>query len=120
MDTRKKILSGSDAAKAIPADGRYRVVSGYFDPLQVSHAQRLGELAEGVGRLIVVIRDPAAPLLPARARAELVAGLEVVDYVVLPDGAADEVLSAGAGIIQEETVDEQRTRDFILHVQKRY
>ena len=40
------------------------------------------------GILIVEITNPARPLLAQRARAELVAALEMVDYVVLKDGPA--------------------------------
>jgi len=39
-------------------------------------------------RLVVEITNPPRPLLPARARAELVAALGLVDYVVLGNGAA--------------------------------
>ena len=34
---------------------------------------------------MVVVTDPPRPILPARARAELVAALAVVDYVVLSE-----------------------------------
>jgi glycerol-3-phosphate cytidylyltransferase-like family protein len=41
------------------------------------------------GRLFVVeVTNPAQPLLAQRARAELVAALSMVDYVVLGDGDA--------------------------------
>lgn len=37
-------------------------------------------------RLVVDIANPPEPLLPSRARAELVAALAIVDYVVLGEG----------------------------------
>jgi bifunctional ADP-heptose synthase (sugar kinase/adenylyltransferase) len=80
VDTRTKIVSAGEAAR-IAASGAM-VVSGYFDPLLAIHAERLEELKREQPRpLIVAIADPDNPILPARARAELVAGLAVVDYV---------------------------------------
>ena len=57
------------------------MVSGYFDPLVASHAQRLAELKQDGAPLLVLISTPQDPILPARARAELVASLGVVDHV---------------------------------------
>lgn len=65
-----------------------RWFTGYFDPLVAEHLHMLRRADAGDELLIVQIIDPPQPLLPARARAELVAGLESVDYVVEP--AADE------------------------------
>lgn len=50
--------------------------------------------------LIVVITNPPRPLLPQQARAELVAALAAVDYVVLGEAVDDP----------------QITSDFIDHV----
>jgi bifunctional ADP-heptose synthase (sugar kinase/adenylyltransferase) len=61
-------------------------VSGHFDPLLAEHVRRL-EQARKPGQLLVVeVTNPAQPLLSQRARAELVAALSVVDYVVQGDG----------------------------------
>src|SRR5579864_1425611 len=87
MDTRTKII---DAARArlIASQGAI-VVSGYFDPLVASHAERLAELKNEDAPLLVLIATPADAILPPRARAELVAGLAVVDYVCeTADGVA--------------------------------
>ena len=79
MDTRTKIVSAAEAAR-LSATGAM-VVSGYFDPLIAAHAEQLRELKRQGAPLLVVISDPPHPVLPARARAELLAGLAVVDYV---------------------------------------
>jgi len=79
MDTRTKIVDAGQA-RLIAAQGA-TVVSGYFDPLVASHAERLAELKKEGAPLLVLIATPADAILPARARAELVAGLAVVDYV---------------------------------------
>jgi bifunctional ADP-heptose synthase (sugar kinase/adenylyltransferase) len=84
VDTRAKIIDRERAPKGAVW------FSGYFDPLLAEHARMLHEV-KSPGRLLVVeIANPVRPLLAQRARAELVAGLADVDYVVLGDGDADD------------------------------
>jgi len=83
VDTRGKIIGAAEASRL--ADGGATVVGGYFDPLVAWHAGRLGELKRGATSLLVVVGAPRHPILPARARAELVASLRVVDYVTDAD-----------------------------------
>src|SRR5579863_4505944 len=90
MDTRTKIVDAAQA-RLIAAQGA-TVVSGYFDPLVASHAERLAELKREGVPLLVLIATPDGPILPARARAELVAGLAVADYVCeTADGVAPHI-----------------------------
>jgi bifunctional ADP-heptose synthase (sugar kinase/adenylyltransferase) len=79
VDLREKIVGAHDAA-AIAAAGAV-VVSGYFDPLIAWHARWLENFRKAGRPLMVVITTPDHPILPARARAELVASLRVVDHV---------------------------------------
>jgi glycerol-3-phosphate cytidylyltransferase-like family protein len=79
LDTRTKIVSTEEAARIAAAGAT--VVSGYFDPLVASHAGRLAELKREGAPLLVLIATPEHAILPARARAELVAALRVVDFV---------------------------------------
>lgn len=96
MDTRTKI-TGTSFSLSHP---NIRVVTGHFDPLLPEHARRLQSLAQPEQLLIVVITNPPSPLLPQKARAELVAALAAVDYVIIG-----------------ETVDDaQNTTDFIDQV----
>lgn len=63
------------------------VVSGYFDPLIAWHAERLTQLKPIGQKLLVLIDTRDHAILPAAARAVLVAGLRAVDYVTeLADG----------------------------------
>lgn len=106
MDTRHKIIG----REALPPGG-YLYVSGYFDPLLATHARRLNELREGhPGGLVVVVRDPAMPILPARARAELVAALKCVDHVIIGGDAIVDDTEAHAAI----------TAELIEHVAQRH
>lgn len=110
MDTRTKIVSAAEAGQ-IAAEGA-TIVSGYFDPLLAGHAERLRELKRPGVPLLVLIAEPEDPILPARARAELVAGLAVVDYVAeSADGIAPHT--------RLEQEDLQRREDLIAHVHAR-
>jgi hypothetical protein len=110
MDTRKKIIDAVQAA-SVAADGD-TVVSGYFDPLIASHAERLAKLKPDGAKLLVLIATPANAILPAAARAELVAGLRAVDYVAeLADGVIPH--------IRLEQEDDERYRVLLQHVHAR-
>jgi bifunctional ADP-heptose synthase (sugar kinase/adenylyltransferase) len=83
LDTRTKIHSYEDALDR--AGGKNaRWVSGRFDPLLAWHARRLRELSEGADLLIVTVMDTGPDsILPVEARAQLVAALAAVDFVVI-------------------------------------
>ncbi len=110
MDTRTKIVPAEEALRIAAAGAR--VVSGYFDPLLASHAERLRELKLEGSPLMVAIAEPENPILPARARAELVAGLAVVDYVV------ESAQGLNAAVRLEEE-DSRRLDALIEHVHAR-
>jgi rfaE bifunctional protein nucleotidyltransferase chain/domain len=66
--------------------------NGCFDVLHVGHVRYLDGARREADRLIVAVNDddsvrslkgPRRPILPAAARAELVAALRAVDYVVV-------------------------------------
>ncbi len=109
MDTRVKIIAASEAARLV-AEGA-TVVSGYFDPLLAWHARRLAGLKRD-GKLIVAIVDPPDPILPARARAELVASLRAVDHVV-------ETNNGVRVDVRLEDEDQQRFEELVAHVHAR-
>lgn len=98
------------------------MVTGYFDPLLADHARRLEQLRSAGETLGVVIADPPDPLLPAAARAELVAALRAVDWVVIGGSDPEAVLSmlAPDEVIREETADETRRQELIRHVHRRH
>ena len=110
MDTRGKIIGASQATRI--AQSGATVVSGYFDPLVAVMADQLQKLKQDGLPLLVLIRTPKDAILPARARAELVAGLRVVDYVcdVEPDIRPAVVL---------ETEHEKELGQLIQHVHAR-
>ena len=125
MDTRSKILN-TEAARAVIAHaqsngGSLRVVTGTFDVLQASHVRDLEAVAGDtkLDLLLVVLTPPADPILDERARAEMVAALAMVDYVVT---AAEDLLCAlpSDAVIHLEAEDENRARQLIEHVHRRH
>lgn len=84
-------------------------LTGHFDPLLAEHVRRLREHKAGGRPLIVEVTNPRKPLLHQRARAELVAALAEVDYVVL-----------GSGTTDSPAIDESITERFIENVLHRY
>jgi hypothetical protein len=121
LDTRAKIVEW-ETAVAHARTSRAAVVTGYFDPLLADHARRLSELRAGFARLVVLLADPPNPVLDARARAELVAALGVVDYVALPqEGASwDELIrDPGLVVFREEAADAARFERLVEYVHQR-
>ena len=126
MDTRDKIIALERAVQIIAelrGKGiKPKVVTGYFDVLLAAHVRRLREVRNGTDRLLVMVLDPPEPVLQSRARAELVAALGMVDYVVpVEKHKAEELLrhfDAGE-IVREETADLTRARALAEHVHGR-
>lgn len=97
MDTRTKILPLHEIQERLQ-DRPACWVRGDFDPLLAEHVRRVAE-ARQPGRLLVVeVTNPAQPLLAQRARAELVAALSMVDYVVMANGDCAEAPAMDADI----------------------
>jgi D-glycero-beta-D-manno-heptose 1-phosphate adenylyltransferase len=99
------VLSQSQLIDAVArerAQGRTIVLAnGCFDLLHVGHVRYLQAAAAEGDRLVVAINDdpsaaalkgPGRPVIPASDRAELVAGLRGVDYVVVFSGPTVEPL----------------------------
>jgi rfaE bifunctional protein nucleotidyltransferase chain/domain len=96
---RRRVLSRRDAARAVRRAQRRgeRVVftSGCFDLLHVGHVRSL-EQARGLGDRLVVgvnadatvrrLKGAGRPIVPARQRAEVLAALACVDWVVVFGG----------------------------------
>jgi rfaE bifunctional protein nucleotidyltransferase chain/domain len=96
MDTRRKIVSREilkqEVAERKARGERIVFANGCFDVLHVGHARYLaGAKAEGDVLVVGVNSDASErankgegrPILPESARAELVAALAPVDYVVI-------------------------------------
>ena len=113
MDTRRKIVAG----EAAPAG--CTVVTGYFDVLSSADVRELSDLRRPV---IAIVLPLAAELLNQRARAELAAGMRVIDYVLLAGAAGAEPLFdllRPAQIVRLEAAQARRSRELKEHVRNR-
>ena len=99
-----------EEARKLTAGQPTRWVAGDFDPLLAAHIRLLRELAAPDRLLVVAVNDLARPLLPSRARAELVAALAMVDYVV-PDGSGGSF---------EQLNDASVTEHLVAHIARRH
>ncbi len=90
-----RIVSREELAALVDQDRRRGLTvafaNGCFDLLHVGHVRYLQAAADEADRLIVAVNDdtaagakgPGRPVLPAGDRAELVAALRGVDYVLV-------------------------------------
>jgi bifunctional ADP-heptose synthase (sugar kinase/adenylyltransferase) len=118
MDTRSKIVNPEAAPHACT------VVTGSFDVVLAADARELAEIrARQPDRPLVVVVLPLSPeLLPQRARAELVAALRMVDYVVTANDAAPDALLAWlepSHLVRLEAAQAERKRQLMEHVHRR-
>ncbi|MEX2262482.1 MAG: hypothetical protein WD696_11045 [Bryobacteraceae bacterium] len=126
IDTRRKIL---DAVQALALARQWRgegvrpiVVTGCFDLLHAAHARRLAAISKPGRPLLVIVSEPRDPVLPARARAELVAALRMVDYILLAEflPLADGLLTEMQAEKLEAVDDGQLTGELIADVRRRH
>jgi rfaE bifunctional protein nucleotidyltransferase chain/domain len=99
--TRKELLKHAAAHRG--RGERIVLANGCFDLLHVGHVRYL-EGAKREGDVLVVainadssvrpLKGPGRPILPESERAELVAALETVDYVVIfPEATVEDLLA---------------------------
>jgi bifunctional ADP-heptose synthase (sugar kinase/adenylyltransferase) len=129
VDTRNKII---DSQIAVEIACRLRrqsrklvVVSGHFDVVLAAHARDLDGVrnSSGADAIMVILQPVSHSLLAAPARAELVAALAMVDYVVsVGDDSLDELLSRlpAERVISRLGADDELKRLLIEHVQSRH
>ena len=121
MDTRNKILTLAEAV-ALPAP--LAIAAGTFDLLRAEHARELGEIRARTtpARLLAVVLPSPIGVFALRARAEMVAALRVVDYVVTADAQDLDRLSRAhpaAEVVRMDAGDTRRIRQLIEHARRR-
>ncbi len=123
MDTRSKILDPSSTLQRLSEHDHPAVLiaRGSFDILRAEHCRRLAREKAKSEKLVVLVSNdisnnganeaedagnPRPTVLDARTRAELVAALQVVDYVVIcGEAEAQGLISAlpSARLIEPDT-----------------
>ena len=124
MDTRKKIITPEEAHALANNNRPVALVTGYFDVLLAPSVRELVRVREGLPKalLLVAVGNPPQPILDIRARAEMVAALAVVDYVVCLEEEQVEQLAAAFPsdrLFRLETAHQHRMRELIEHVRRR-
>jgi bifunctional ADP-heptose synthase (sugar kinase/adenylyltransferase) len=123
VDTRTKILSLEQTlALRLAAP---MLVTGYFDCLRAAHVCELESLRQRAGSraLVAAVLPWPEAFLSQQARAEMVAALRMVDYVVAieaSDVAALIDAVAPSEIVRLEAGDARRNRELIEHVHRRH
>lgn len=116
MDTRQKLRSRNEVA-ALLQNGDWTVIVGLFDPLTVAQAQRISAAAETGRKIFAVVLPDRETLLPAEARAALVAGLRDVAAVVIADPA--QISTGNSPIDRDDAAELNRSSEFVDFVLKR-
>ena len=116
MDTRDKVKTLSQSDDLL-AHGRWTIVIGYFDPLTVEHATCLHQLVSPETKLMAVIAIENDDLLPAMARAALVASLRDVDAVVADEAEWRLWVTGHADSLTGHQVIDRREEDRLLRSQ---
>jgi hypothetical protein len=121
MDTRAKILS-MDAVSDALRTGEWRALVGLFDPLTVTQARRFADLSRDGRKLLGIVLDTDGTLLPANARAALIAGLREFDAVVIAaPGLWRALIPQGAHvqIVEDEAGERARSAEFVQFLLRR-
>ena len=124
MDTRTKIITPEEACALARGSTPVALATGHFDVLLAAHVRELERMLDSLpdAVLLVALGTPEQALLDARARAELVAALAIVDYVVsLEDRQMESLLAAfpAERTVRLEAAHERRMRELIQHVHRR-
>jgi hypothetical protein len=87
--------------------------------LLATHAERLTELSRlNHGKVVVAVTDPTNTVLSLAARLEMVAALDIVDFV-LPHGAAIESAIPWAAVHDDTALHNVWSDSFKEHVRRR-
>jgi hypothetical protein len=119
MDTRSKIVT-ADAVR----DARPVLATGYFDVLTAHLVRELRAVRERYpeGPLAAAVLPCEGALLGQRARAEMLAALSVIDYVLIAEAQDSERLLesiAARETVRLEEADRLRNRQLRDHVRRR-
>jgi glycerol-3-phosphate cytidylyltransferase-like family protein len=123
MDTRSKILTLESVLLLRPTRP-LAVVAGLFDILRAAHVRDLEEVRHrtSASTLMAVVLPHPGAVLGQRARAEMVAALRVIDYVLTANDADLDGIAAAlhpAAVVRLESADRKRIHQLIEHVHHR-
>jgi hypothetical protein len=114
VDTREKIIPEA-LLPGLLAAGYWVVVVGRFDPMTADEAERLAEFAR-LGKVLGIVLEDEEALLPAAARAMLVASLRDVSAVLITHPEKWKALlptNAALSVVEDVAGEGARRREFI-------
>lgn len=114
MDSREKIVP-EEKARELTAIGDWTLLPGLFDPLTAKQAKRIAAAKQPGTQLLAIVQPSSQELLPAGARAALVAALRDVDAVVIASSAD----GFQGQIIEDPVGEEARSAEFVHFVLRR-
>ena len=118
MDTREKIVPLENLATRL-GNAQWLAVLGKFDPLTLTQANRLAELSKNGRSLIAVVEPSTQTLLPAEARAVLLAALRSVQLVVIAR-PSELPLHPQIDVVEDEDGERRRTAEFVQLITQRH
>ena len=121
MDTREKIVR-PESLPALLEKETWVIVVGFFDPLTVAQAKRISAVAAAGSKTLALVLSGPDMLLPAEARAMLVAGLRDVDAVAISDDSDWRRFipeAAHVSILEDQTAEQARSAEFVAFVIER-
>ncbi len=122
MDTREKIVSAADIERrfsSADSSAPLVVAKGLFDILRPEHGRRLGEARQRGALLVVIVyadKNPRRTVLDQRTRAELAAGLEAADGVVICDQTEAESTARSWGARKVVDIEKPPLPDLVAEV----
>ena len=127
MDTREKIVSAAQMERRFsPANSSGAaapvVAKGQFDILRPEHGRRLGEAREPGAALVVIVladQNPRRAVLDQQSRAELAAGLEAADAVIICDETEADAVARSWGARRVVDIDQPPLPDLTAEVLRR-
>jgi hypothetical protein len=121
VDTREKIVPLRDLPRLL-ARGEWLAIVGLFDPLTAMQAKRVAESAAPGRNLLAVVLAGEDTLLPAEARAALMASLRDIRLVTIAkpqEWRRTLVDDARVEIAEDSDAEKGRSADFVELVLKR-
>lgn len=109
MDTREKVVA-IERLPAVLNGSEWTILAGFFDPMTAEQANRIARRREPGRKLAVVVLESGESLLPATARAAMVAALRCVDAVAV---ATPEQVNVDR---EEIAAERARTAEFVQFI----
>jgi hypothetical protein len=121
LDTRDKIKPLKDLNSML-ADSKWIAMVGLFDPLTAAQTRRLADAAADGRKVLAIVLTGSDTMLPADARAALIAAVRDVDAVVIAgeqEWRSAIHRNAGVVIVDDPEGEKRRSAEFVKFILER-